>query len=593
MIEKMTKYSFVMLSADKEEFLSKLQELGLVDITRSEKPVDERSQNLLASAELRNGLIKGLRNADIPEGTEPVEYGKDEDVERIAGGTLMLYNETRQKVADLQKELDSCSIWGNFDHSVLETLAGAGAQIHFHRIAVKRFLPEWEDTHAITEIGRDKSNVYFVVAGEDGLPGEIPVPEKDAAKVGAELEQAKADLRKYEGEILALRERIPELEAASAKAITDLDRYLAGVAASTAAEDKIVVMEGFCPEEKVAAADAFIEQSKSLCIKEDANVEDNPPIEFRNNKFVKMFEVLTDMYGRPAYNGFDPTPYIAIFFMLFFAFCMGDAGYGLILIALGLGMKKMLGDLAPLVTTLGVATTVIGFLFHTFFSMDIAQWQIFAPIKGIFLPAQIAGYDGTMVLSLVVGIVHLSIAMIVKTYMATKQNGFLGSLGVWGWTLLIVGGVVVGTFALLGVLDKDITKIIVIVLGVVSALGIFLFNDIHRNPLANIGSGLWEAYNTVTGLLGDVLSYLRLYALGLAGSMLGKAFNDIGLSVLGDGSAIALWIPFLLIVLVGHVLNIAMAALGAFVHPLRLNFLEFFKNSGYDAAGRSYNPLKK
>ena len=198
-----------------------------------------------------------------------------------------------------------------------------------------------------------------------------------------------------------------------------------------------------------------------------------------------------------------------------------------------------------------------------------------------------------MVLALVVGIVHLCLAMVVKTVHETKTKGFANSLGTWGWTLLVVGGVIVGGFALAGVLDKELTRWIVIILGVVSAAGIFLLNDLHRNPLLNIGSGLWETYNTVTGLLGDVLSYLRLYALGLAGAMLGKAFNDIGGMVLGDGSHIGAWIPFILIVLVGHTLNIAMAALGAFVHPLRLNFLEFFKNSGYEAAGRNYNPLKK
>ena len=134
-------------------------------------------------------------------------------------------------------------------------------------------------------------------------------------------------------------------------------------------------------------------------------------------------------------------------------------------------------------------------------------------------------------------------------------------------------------------------KVIFIVLGVVSALGIFLFNDIHRNPLKNIGSGLWEAYNTVTGLLGDVLSYLRLYALGLAGGMLGKAFNDIATMTLGDGSFGFGWFTFALILVIGHALNLAMCCLGAFVHPLRLNFLEFFKNSGYDGKGRVYNPL--
>ena len=274
---------------------------------------------------------------------------------------------------------------------------------------------------------------------------------------------------------------------------------------------------------------------------------------------------------------------------------MGDCGYGLILVIIGLLLKKVdsFKDMAPLVVILGIGTTVIGFLFHTFFSLDISTWSIFAPIKGIFLPAKIAGYDGTMVLSIVVGIIHLCLAMCVKTYEQTKNKGFVNSLGTWGWTLLIVGGVIVGSLALVGVLDKELTKWIVIVLGVLSALGIFVFNDMKRNKLANVGMGLWDTYNTATGLLGDVLSYLRLYALGLAGSMLGMAFNNIGQMVLGDGSNAVLWIPFVLIVVIGHTLNIAMAALGAFVHPLRLNFLEFFKNSGYEATGRNFNPLSK
>ena len=114
----------------------------------------------------------------------------------------------------------------------------------------------------------------------------------------------------------------------------------------------------------------------------------------------------------------------------------------------------------------------------------------------------------------------------------------------------------------------------------------------HRRYKTSDGKSVPGA-TTVTGLLGDVLSYLRLYALGLAGGMLGMAFNDMGLMVLGDGSNAILWLPFILLVIIGHTLNIAMCALGAFVHPLRLNFLEFFKNSGYEASGRTYNPLKK
>jgi len=301
--------------------------------------------------------------------------------------------------------------------------------------------------------------------------------------------------------------------------------------------------------------------------------------------------MLTDMYGRPKYNEFDPTVFISIFFMLFFAFCMGDAGYGLVLIIASLAMKKMLGDIAKIGLVLGIATTVIGFLFHTFFSMDMLSWSILPEaVKKCMLPSQIAGYDGTMVLAIVVGVVHLSLAMIIKTYQATKVNGFANSLGTWGWTLLIVGGVIVGAFALVGVLESSVATWIIIILGILSALGIFFLNNLHRNPLINFGAGLWDTYQMVTGLLGDVLSYLRLYALGLAGAKLGEAFNAIGTQALGDGGAN--WIWFILIIVVGHALNIVMCVLGAFVHPLRLNFLEFFKNSGYEGTGRKYNPLK-
>ena len=569
MIEKMTKYSFVLLSADKEEFLSGLQDLGLVDITRSEKPVDDNTAAMLADIEAQRKLIS------------EIEAGSDST---LAG--------MKENLKNLQKSADAVRVWGDWDR---KALAETGLALHFYSVPAKKFESGWEQDYAIQTVEDDGKTCWFVIVGDNaGFPlKELPEPSQELGALEEEIKKQEEDIAAYAASLEARKAEIPALQKDLAEKQAGLSRALASAAGESAAENLLSIFEGFAPAGCDATLEKDFDAMNLVWFKDAAVLEDNPPIEFRNNKFVKMFEVLTDMYGRPAYNGFDPTPYIAVFFMLFFAFCMGDAGYGLILIALGFGLKKALGDLSPLVVTLGVATTVIGFLFHTFFSMDIAQWQMFQPIKGIFLPSKIAGYDGTMVLSLIVGIVHLCIAMVVKTYTATKQNGFTNSLGTWGWTLLIVGGVIVGTFALLGVIDKGITKTIIIVLGVLSAIGIFLLNDIHRNPLANIGSGLWETYNTVTGLLGDVLSYLRLYALGLAGSMLGKAFNDIGSMVLGDGGSIGMWIPFILIVLVGHTLNIAMAALGAFVHPLRLNFLEFFKNSGYEAAGRNYNPLKK
>ena len=364
-------------------------------------------------------------------------------------------------------------------------------------------------------------------------------------------------MKEKEHRLAQLKWHEPVLQAELDKTLSKLDLHLANVAGEKAAEDYITVFEGFAPVDNEPALHDMLEKENILYLVDKAKVDDNPPIKLKNNKFVSKFELLTDMYGRPKYDEFDPTIFISIFFMLFFAFCMGDAGYGLVLIFAGFMLKKKLPNIAPLGIILGIATTVVGLLFHTFFSMDMLQWSwIPDSVKKCMLPSTIAGFDGTMVLALLVGIVHICLAMIMKTYQSTKVKGFANSLGTWGWTLLIVGGVIVGGLALMGVMDKALTKWIVIVLGSLSALGIFFLNDLHRNPLLNVGSGLWETYNTATGLLGDVLSYLRLYALGLAGAKLGEAFNAIGVQALGDGGFN--WIFFILIVLVGHTLNIAM-----------------------------------
>ena len=571
MIERMTKYSFILLKGEEEGFLRKVRESGLVDITREAKPVDERSAALLAEA--------GRRKAVIPEAKAELQAATS-------------------RLEAARKEAEAVKAWGAFTDADLTRLDEAGLELHWYSVAKKAFDEGWKEICPLEVISSDE-RVYFVAVTPKGsdnpLPvKEIPAPSGDYTAAMANVAALEKERDEAEASLKALLAEEEKLDADYQKALSELDLYLAGVAAVPAADGALSTFVGYAPAGSDAAVTATLDESGVFYLKEVAVTEDNPPISFRNNRFVKMFEVLTDMYGRPAYDGFDPTPFISVFFLLFFAFCMGDAGYGLILIALGFALKKVKGfsDLSPLVVTLGIGTFVIGFLFHTFFSIDISTWSIFAPIKKIFLPSKIAGYDGTMVLSLIVGVVHISLAMVVKTIKETAHKGFLGSLGTWGWTLLIVGGVAVGAAFLAGVLDSAVTKWVVIGLGGLSAVGIFLLNDIHRNPLINIGAGLWDTYNMASGILGDVLSYLRLYALGLAGSMLGMAFNSIGSMILGDGHNVFLWIPFLLIVIIGHTLNIAMAALGAFVHPLRLNFLEFFKNSGYEAAGRKYSPLK-
>ena len=592
MIAPMTKYSFILLKGDQEGLLEKLQEIGLVDITRSVKPIDDKSAAILADAERKHALLQSLDKVEIPEGL--AHSAVSGDPEEVAKAALDHLAELEEALQTAEKEAAASEPWGEYDRDKLRAVEDAGIPVHFHITPAKAFKAEWADQYALSVVNELDGKVYYVVVGEDPLPDALKRgPKASVTDIQTRIATLQANIDQEKAVLAGVKDVRGKIENAARRNLSDLDLYLASQAAVPAAENTLVTLVGYAPAEDEEAVTKALDATGEYYFKDAAAVEDNPPISFRNNKFVKMFEVLTDMYGRPAYNGFDPTPFIAVFFLLFFAFCMGDAGYGLILIVIGLLLKKVdsFKSFFPLVVTLGAATTVIGFLFHTFFSVDISQWSIFQGFP--FLPSKIAGYDGTMVLALVVGVLHISLAMIVKTIEETKTKGFKESLGTWGWTLLIVGGVAVAAFALTGVLDKAATKWVIIVLGVLSCLGIFVLNNIHRNPLINIGSGLWDTYNMASGLLGDVLSYLRLYALGLAGSMLGMAFNSIGAMILGDGSNWAMWIPFLLIVIVGHTLNIAMCVLGAFVHPLRLNFLEFFKNSGYEAAGRNYNPLKK
>jgi len=585
----MTKYDFILMSGDADAFLEKLQRVGVMDITRSKKPVDEQSEEMSIKADLYLKALAKLKQVQPAEFADKT-YG---DLAVNVLETVKEKEEAENLLNQLYKELEESQPWGSFNVESIQRLAEQGLKLHFYK--TKAIDPIWKEQYALSEISNDGNYAYFVVVADsddyDFPMKELPAPTRDSKAIQKEISALKYEIEQKDKHLSELKCHEDDIQKALDKILSKLDLHLAHASGEKAAEDYITVFEGFAPAETEPALRELLDKENVFYLEDKAKVDDNPPIKLKNNKFVSMFELLTDMYGRPKYNEFDPTVFISIFFMLFFAFCMGDMGYGLVLILAGLGLKKVLGNIAPLGITLGIATTVVGFLFHTFFSTDMLTWSWLPDgVKSIMLPSKIAGYDGTMVLALLVGIVHICLAMIVKTYQSTKVKGFANSLGTWGWTLLIVGGVIVGGLALMGVMDKEATKWVIIIIGVLSALGIYFLNDLHRNPLKNFGSGLWETYNTATGLLGDVLSYLRLYALGLAGAKLGEAFNAIGLQALGDGGFG--WVAFILIVVIGHVLNVAMCVLGAFVHPLRLNFLEFFKNSGYEGSGRKYNPLQ-
>ena len=227
MITPMTKYSFILLKGEEGPLLEKLQEIGLVDITRSAKPMDDTSRKLSGEVELLDGLIQGLSRAVIPEDIEP-EYIEG-DIVRLAGGMIMRYSEDTMHIKELEKEMKELKAWGEFDRSILDQLAQAGVPVHFHILPYKQFKQEWADEYALSIIcGQKGKAVYFVVAGEDPLPGEIHAPENNMEEKKAQLEEKREHFKKTLRRIAGAKERIPELEKLKTEALEKLDLYLAG-----------------------------------------------------------------------------------------------------------------------------------------------------------------------------------------------------------------------------------------------------------------------------------------------------------------------------------------------------------------------------
>ena len=602
----MTKYSFILLSEQTEGFLNSLQELGVVDISRSLKPIDEQSSGMLAEADRAKKALsilaacKAESEKDFKFDGCPVDAVL-ETQDRIA--------EISAEIAAAKKEIAVRQPWGSFSSEDIHKLESQGLKLRFYSCMKKKFDPSWAEIQPLEVISETESKVFFVTVSpaeeEYSFPLEaIPAPEGSVNEEEEKLTLLQNKLEKEQQLLANLKSCSDEIRKAYNDSLSRLDLYFAEAATEKAVDNYLTVLTGFAPTSDDKRLCASFDSMDIYYSHEAATKEDNPPVKLKNNWFAKNFEVLTGMYGVPAYDEFDPTPVLGPFFMLFFAMCMGDAGYGilLMLIALVLRLKmkdSSLGKMHRLIAFLGGMTFVVGIFLGTFFGMSILEaswapaWLKGLCIDGWFPDAKIAGFPVQMVLAVAIGVLHICLAMIIKTINFTKRFGFKKTVATWGWTTLIVGGLVVVSLGMTEVLSAEAFKWTIIALAVVSGLAIYVFNTPGRNPLLNIGSGLWDTYNMVTGLLGDVLSYIRLYALGLAGGMLGNAFNIMGTMILDIPVPGVNWVFCIIILIFGHVLNLAMSCLGAFVHPLRLTFVEYFKNSGYEGSGAKYNPLTK
>lgn len=604
MITKMKKLSFLIYSKEYEQFLEHLRSLGIVHVIQKQQGTvqnQELQDDLNLLARCKNAIRELEANAkNEPMGSDPNGTTKgfafDTPAKVLERYDIICADKVvqEQTLQALSRDRAQLLPWGDFEPSKVERLTAAGYKIGFYTCPLRAFNDEWTDKYGVVEIERDKQKVNFVtVTHSDVVPDidaeQVQLPHMSLSAVEADIAKTKAAIDAIPAKLAQLAQvGIPVLENAVKELENDIDFGRVRLTGEKLAADSLMLLEGWIPAAHVD------EVSKALDIKgvffevEDPQPDDDIPIQLSNNKFARLFEPLTKLYMLPTYQELDLTLFFAPFFMLFFGLCLGDTGYGLLMIVALPIFTKLFQLINPnfskwLVVLFGASTMLCGLLSGTFFGFNMYDLDIpfVQKMKGILYTD-----NSTMfTVSLCIGVVQILFGMAIKAVNLSIQCGVKYALGTIGWLVLLI---TVGVSVLAGF---EFSNPVVMGILIAAAVLIFLFNSPGKNPLLNIGLGLWDTYNMATGLLGDVLSYVRLFALGLSGGILANVFNSMAVGMAPDNK-VAGFIVMVLIFVIGHALNIFMNILGAIVHPMRLTFVEFFKNSGYTGGGTEYKPFK-
>ncbi|CAK7046121.1 V-type ATP synthase subunit I [Petrimonas sulfuriphila] len=605
MVAKMKKFTFLAFYRDYDAFLHDLRDLGLIHVAASDRPVEDNEQldeflvKLKQLREAQKILNRQIDKKSAAPLNEPdIERGKTipREIELIQNATASLNQQLQVSI----KERELLRPWGNFDPENIERLRKAGYLLDFFIVPDNQYNPEWETTYDAVVVKRETSRTYFVtltqnekVADELNLES-VKIPGISLTQLDGLIASLREKIQVQDQKLKALAAELPSLKAAIGDIEQRMNYTRVHQSGTSLADDKLMLLQGWAPADNQREISDYLELKAVYFDVADPTPDDEVPIKFKNNKFARLFEPIAELYMLPKYNEIDLTPYFAPFYMVFFGLSLGDVGYGLFLFTaatlakilqkskLSTSMKAILS----LVQVLGASTMVTGLLTGGFFGFALydLDWPIVQALK------EKAFFDNNrmFMLSLVLGVVQVLFGMCMKVFNRIKQQGFKYSLSTVGWIVLLVSFIVA---ALLPNALPMFGTVHLIVL-IPAALLIYFYNSPDKNPFLNLGIGLWDTYNMATGLLGDVLSYVRLFALGLSGGILASVFNSLAAGMSPD-NAIAKPIVYVLIFLIGHAINIFMNTLGAIVHPVRLTFVEFYKNSEFEGGGKKYSPFRK
>ena len=605
MVARMKKFTFLVFHRDYDRFLHELRELGMIHVVEKEEAALNREElhQFIAESKLLKEARKTLEKVVDKKTFTPTDQpsvARGMEIPAAIAGIEAEKSALTQKLHVSMREREALRPWGNFDPTYLKQLEEAGYHLNLFITPDRNYNPEWEEEYNALIIRREGSKTYFLtLTREAGLADRLNLEEMKHPELSLqELDQLTVTLHEQIGQqqeaLKKLTAELPSLDAALSELNTKILFTRVADSATPLAEEKLKLLQGWAPLDNEAEIAAYLASKEVYFETATPQPEDDVPIKFANNRFTRLFEPIAELYMLPKYNEIDLTPFFAPFFMIFFGLALGDIGYGVFLFAgatfASIFMKKKLGKamigILRLVQILGASATICGLLTGGFFGFNIYETNIpfFQNMKDQVY------FDNQQMfnLSLVLGVIQIMFGLILKIFNRIKQFGFMHALSTIGWVILLMSVIVAFLFPALLAMGGTLHLIL---MGAAAIL-IFLFNSPGKNPLLNIGLGLYDTYNMATGLLGDVLSYVRLFALGLSGGILASVFNSLALGLKPD-NLIGGSLVFLLIFLFGHAMNIFMTVLGAIVHPMRLTFVEFYKNAEFAGGGKRYNPFRK
>ncbi len=592
-IVKMQRVGFVGPLDAREPLLDALQDAALLDPVAL-TDVDEPPSELVTRKIAVQRVIVALQNRrkemkkDAPEPAERTDRTAAEDVVARAETLLSRRNELDNRLSILTKEREQIAPWGEFDPADLEALAGKDVHLGLFLASddelagLDRSAFDWSMQVDLAD-GRGKA--VGLVAVRLGAPLDLPLepallPARSLSAIDREIADARQEIDSGLRALGQLSAELPSVQALE-RHIGDRLRH-AEVQSGLGGDQELFSLSGWCPTEDVDELKGSLRELPVAVIVEEPEEGDDVPIKLRNPFFVRNFQPLLKAFNLPSYEEYDPTLFIAPFMGIFFGFCLGDFGYGLLLTAIGAAalMKfRPEGEIKLAVqwlVILGICTMVVGALIGNVFGIPVYS-KIGALDENMLLFRLNSDPKLFFYTALGFGVLQLTVGMLIKLVRQIQLQRWQNVIGQLGWLSVFPA---IGVWVVAGTPWAFVACLVVIL----------LFASPSPSVVRRLGGGAWALYN-ITGLVGDVMSYARIFGLGLSSGIIAMVVNTIAMAIV-DGIPIVGWPIAILVLLGGHTFNFVMAMIGSVVHPARLQFLEFF-GKFFEGGGRAYTPFQK